>query len=268
MDHPIENLEECVFDYLISHKDVPKSLEEIYDDISGTTGHRCSELNSYNARYKYKHRFLSVCYNINNVYENIHKYFKHDTCFLLYSEKKKNVIPLVYNNKITNSPRLNSLEINTFNADSDEFIKYTVFNNNTTFNYSTLINENETMIELIIKRGNLTSLVHLINNNVIDLSTDYNKLINYAIKHQQYYMINKIVDLLAEQYNVKINNYKRIQQLANHYNYDDNDDDDDDMLFMSHSDKTKYYYNGIKTCTWFLIIMMCVFACGFLILSK
>ena len=264
MDHYIDNLEECVFDYLVSHKDVPKSLEEIYDDISGTTGHRCSELNTYNAKYKYRNKFLSICYNINNVYENIHKYFKNNICYLLYSEKKKNLITLMYNNKITHSPRATNSESNTFNAESDEFIKYAIFNDNS-FDYNTFINENETMTELIIKRGNLASLVHLINNNVIDLNTDYNKLINYAIKHQKYYMINKIVDLLAEQYDNKIKKYEYIQQLANQYtgkiiNYDYNDNDDnDDTEFMSHSDKTKICYDSIKTCVWFII--MCVFIC-------
>ena len=68
MDHSIDNLNDCIFDYLLSNIDKPKSFDEIYDAISGTTGHRCSELSRYNSKKKYGSYFLSLCYNLNDNY--------------------------------------------------------------------------------------------------------------------------------------------------------------------------------------------------------
>ncbi len=251
MDHPINELEGCIFDYLISHKDIPKSLEEIYTDITGLTGHRCSELRAYDATHIYKNRFASICYNINNNYKNIHKYFKNNTCFLLYSEKKNNFIPLSYSNKINNTLKPNTLESNHLvnplgknflDVNPDDFIKYTISHNNS-FNYNTLINENETMIELIIRRGNFPNVSFLIENNIVNIGVDYNKLIEFAIKHKQYFMITKIIDLLVEHnnkiYNDKIAIYK--QNYNDNFNYTinttvvENDIFDDLCAFLKYS---------------------------------
>lgn len=83
MDHTIENLDDCVFDYLASKPNTFVSIRTIYRNIMGNTGHRCSALTDSIEDRKY---FSSVCYGINNYFTNIVKRHKSGLLFLSFEK--------------------------------------------------------------------------------------------------------------------------------------------------------------------------------------
>lgn len=89
MDHSIDKLDECVFDYLSAHPDQPKSFTRIYNDISGETGHRCSELNNHVNHQRYKDKFMTICYTLDRTWKCIYKVFLTDDAipYLIFSNK-------------------------------------------------------------------------------------------------------------------------------------------------------------------------------------
>ncbi len=197
MNHDINNLDDCIFDYLVLNCDEPKSFDEIYDSISGTSGHRCSELNKYDAKKKYSNYFLSTCYGMNDNYKNIHKTFKRNVGYLMYSDKKSFDDVDVNSKKYIKST--NNFDMFDDNK-SNEIIKH-YMDSNKNFNYETYVNEEETMTEFIIKQGNLNLVKQLVNKGVINLNTDRELLINLAIKHKKYSMINNIFNLVLDENN-------------------------------------------------------------------
>ena len=88
MDHSLNELKECIFDYLLYHTDTPKYVDQIYDDISGPVGHRCSELSKIGAKRRYKDYFITTCYDMPNEYNNIQLFYKNSVCYLIYSNNK------------------------------------------------------------------------------------------------------------------------------------------------------------------------------------
>ncbi len=238
MDHDIANLDDCIFDYLVSNCDEPKSFDEIYDSISKSSGHRCSELNKYDAKKKYGNYFLSTCYGMSDNYKNVHKTFKRNVGYLMYSDNKS------FDNIDIKS---NNIPTNTFNMfdgnKSNEIIKC-YMDSTKNYNYETYVNEDETMTEFIIKQGNLDLIKQLVNKGVINLNTDRELLINLAIKHKKYSMINNIFNLVLEENNKRLglskyNNTKnsfvidademsRIMTTVNHH-------DDDETILTCYS---------------------------------
>jgi len=86
MDHPIAKLDECIFDYLVSHANQMKSIDEIFYDISGTSGHRCSKLISTpNARQI----FTTKCYTLDRHFKNVRKLFRGDQLYLIFDQDRR-----------------------------------------------------------------------------------------------------------------------------------------------------------------------------------
>jgi ankyrin repeat protein len=122
MDHKIDELGECIFDYLSSCPDCPKSLTEIYNSISGTTGHRCTELNSYPKKDIYKKKFMTECYSLDSKFDNVHKIFKKDKLYLVYSNKEKADVLTMFNSYETHIPNLYG------EMDLDAILEYVIDN--------------------------------------------------------------------------------------------------------------------------------------------
>lgn len=81
MDHALDKLDECIFDYLASNPDRFIHHRQIFEDITGETGHRCSELTDSTEDHR---RFLAVCYSMNHQYRNIRKEFHQKEIYLAF----------------------------------------------------------------------------------------------------------------------------------------------------------------------------------------
>lgn len=87
MDHTINNLDACIYDYLAYHSGNPKTLPQIYSDITSPVGHRCTDLNTPALKYEYKNKFITICYQMDTLFNDIHKIFRDDKLLLVYSKK-------------------------------------------------------------------------------------------------------------------------------------------------------------------------------------
>ncbi|QKF94610.1 hypothetical protein QKU48_gp1152 [Fadolivirus algeromassiliense] len=194
MDHPISQLDDCIFDYLTSHPDTPKSFHSMYNDISGTSGHRCSELNDPYNRSLYKNRFLTACYTLDNKYQNIHKIFKNSIPYLIFSSKSKAEIMNDYNNQ-----DLLNINSNDINIDYDSMIDYLLENLDQyeTFDFNNAqITENETLLEHIVKSGNVDKFRKIMDMYDIDLTKRINNksLIDVAFSSGNIQMLKELLE--------------------------------------------------------------------------
>lgn len=163
MDHTIDNLHQCIFDYLITRENVHVSVQEIFFHITQPFGHRCSALKKDNLQHYNK--FLSICYNMHINYKNIRKYFKYDTCYLVYSINKYD--------QLVNSQ--SSIHIpSCFSLKEEE--------NELTFTP--------------VQKDKFSNFEKLLNEQNICIDTEYQELISFAIENKHYFMIYEMVDLL------------------------------------------------------------------------
>lgn len=166
MDHDLSNLSICIFDYLVTQKDDWINIEKIFIDITGSSGHRCSHLKENHYNY-----FEAICYDLPTQYKNVNYNSGNGYKYLQYTDKKQ-------------EPKPNKTKFYTL-SDSNKFVKYS----------SHYASNKE---EALIKIGDIEGMTKMINKNKLDITTDYERLINYAIKHEQYFMINDLVKLLVE----------------------------------------------------------------------
>lgn len=206
MDHPISELSDCIFDYLTSHPDTPKNFTQLYNDISGQTGHRCSELNNMYNKNLYKNRFMAECYTLDNKYKNIYKIYKYDIPYLIFSTKlKQDVINHEtstgnYNNHLVND------ESDTYynSSDLDDMIDYLLENNNEGSTYTNLLfDQDQSILQYIVRTNKIDKLRKLMDLYDIDLTHHSNgkTLIDIASDNGN---INLLKELLDYQYNKKV----------------------------------------------------------------
>jgi len=125
MNHSIEKLDDCIFDYLVYHVDKPRSFSQIYNDITKDTEIRCLELNNRNKREIYKRRYMTTCHILNQRFEKIHKIYRNDVPYLVYSEKENSIDEIV--NDFSNNNIFDDYDINNF--DFNELLNYIINDN-------------------------------------------------------------------------------------------------------------------------------------------
>lgn len=162
MDHTLTNLNICIFDYLVTQeKGTWINLEKIFVDITGSSGHRCSELKENHYNY-----FEAICHELPNQYKNVNYNGSSGHKYLQYTDKQQE----------PNKTRFYTL------SDSNKFVKYSS-------HYAT--NREESLI----KAGDIGGITKMVHKNKLNILEDYERLINYAIKHEQYFMISDLVNL-------------------------------------------------------------------------
>lgn len=106
MDYKLSELSDCVFGYLAANPDEAQSLTNIWNHVTGETGHRCSTLNQTNT--KHKKLFLATCDTLDNNYQNIYKFYKNGVFYIMYSDRS----PEVVHNEISNYYDINKNNTN------------------------------------------------------------------------------------------------------------------------------------------------------------
>jgi hypothetical protein len=165
MDHDLSNLNICIFDYLVTQqKGTWVNIKKIFLDITGPSGHRCSALKETHYNY-----FEAICYDLPSQYKNVNYNGSNGYKYLQYTDKPQE----------SNKTKFYTL------SDSNKFVKYS----------SHYASNKE---EALIKAGDIDGITKMINKNKLDIIVDYERLINYAIKHEQYFMITDLVKLVVD----------------------------------------------------------------------
>lgn len=231
MDHPISQLNDCIFDYLTSYPDMAKSFTQIYNDITGSTGHRCSELNDPSFRALRKNRFITTCYTLDNEYKNIHKIFKSGTPYLVFSSKPKADVAMQFNlQDLTDSDVMPS----SCPVDYDGMIDYLLENTDQfdDFDFNNAqMTETETLLQYIIKTNKLEQFRKIMSLYDIDLKQQINgkslidfvlecgnvSLLKELLEHQHNKNVTELSTSLSnvKKLNTRLSNNNRILQLKN-----------------------------------------------------
>jgi len=215
MDHKIAELDTCVFDYLVSHPDEPKSFTQIYNEISGTTGHRCSELQHQFNRQKYKDLFMTICYTLDNKWDNIHKIFINDKPYLLFSNRPRSEVMTEFQGISHN----NSIFIDTVNPlEYDNIIDYMIADDDThpEFNFVDDLNIDGNILQYLVKKNKIDKLKKILELYDINLNEKVNgkTLLDFAIENNYTEMVKELMNQeLQNQKNEYEANIKELKKL-------------------------------------------------------
>jgi len=220
MDHKIEKLDECIFDYLTFNKDVIKSVYTIYNDITQDTGHRCTELRNPDMRDIYRKKFMATCYQMSDKYENIHKLFKNNRLFLVYSNLTAGEVVKKYGGEILD---INSslLEEEFKKIDRSSLVDYLIDNDNELNKLvpdTYFTEDNDTMLHIIARHNKWNEFKKLVKNYYPDLETRnrYNLTpIDVALECGNAKILYEMVKYKYEDQISKLNNEDRQVRMLN-----------------------------------------------------
>jgi regulator of replication initiation timing len=190
MDHSIDNLNICLFSYLASIPDSPKSFIQIFNDITGETGHRCSELNDPVLRNANKNKFMISCYSLDNEYDNIHKIYKNDVVYLVYSDNLKVEVMVQFDQYHNDISLDTSLGIGDMNNIVDSLVGHKI-------DLTTPIDNS--ILEYLVRNGEHAKFKKLCD--IYEIDFDFDKLIKLALEH-------KSIDILKELYECQLKEQK------------------------------------------------------------
>ncbi len=114
MNYSIKELDDCIFGYLTTVSNQPKSLMEILRNITGSTGHRCEVLSKDFDNPTLKKKFFEACDTLDNNFKNIHKFYKHGMFYLMYSDKSPEEVNL--------EQYYNDINYDSHNGDLNDFV--------------------------------------------------------------------------------------------------------------------------------------------------
>jgi len=201
MDHKIEELDACIFDYLSSHPDIPRSFTQIFNDISGSTGHRCSQLMDLSNRKKYRDLFITTCYTMDNKWKNVHKIFKNDVPHLVFSTKSRSEVMLEFNNTKFYTDTYNGempYMLDTDIIEIDSAIDYMLDNDDMPydFDFSLQLNPNENLVQYLVKKNKLDKLKKVLELFDVKLDEKFNgkTLVDTAIESGNIEMVKELME--------------------------------------------------------------------------
>jgi len=202
MDHSIEELDVCVFDYLCANPETPKTFSQIYNAISGEVGHRCSVLQDQYNRTKYKDKFMTICYTLDTKWDNIHKLFLTNDAIphLVFSSKPHYE---VINNCNIKSDLYDTIDTN----DLDNVITYMI-HNHSQIDYR-LIDNN--LMQYLVGKNKTDELSDVLKMYTVDLS-DVDKLVDITVINNNAKQVKILLDKKMESSNLLLeNNIKQLE---------------------------------------------------------
>ena len=175
MNHTLDKLDECVFDYLALNMDKPVSVVKIFADIRCNTGHRCDELTNGYDDWIY---FLSVCYCLDATYD-VTKLHLDGKLHLVLQKDKDNL-------SIVRSGYDESSYNNTYWNDGYNFPKIIdhickngkIYSFNNEY-YAKLFNASDTLLHLLVRCDKYDELTELLNTKMVN--TDAKNAFGYPL---------------------------------------------------------------------------------------
>ena len=172
MDHPLNQLEDCIFDYLASHANKLVPIEDIYFDITRTEGHRCSQLVS---RHDAKEYFISKCYTLDRNYKNIRKLFKGTHLYLVFDQDKR-YENTKYDESIFRDVPISNNNYSNWNVDPgnvvDYMFDYTSFGDYNRSYFANLFDQRDTILHILVKNNNTEKLQEILKYNDVDIDCE------------------------------------------------------------------------------------------------
>jgi len=156
MNHSIDNLDDCIFDYLAARPGVPVHISQIYDDITKDVGHRCSDLNDTNNKDSYRKRFTTVCYIVNSTFPDIHKLFVGDELFLVFSDKPH--ADVVREFRLHETPKPSKSNKYTVDSAIDHLLEYNNYYYTFDFDMNSTFTEDDPIIHIIVRKDRQETL--------------------------------------------------------------------------------------------------------------
>jgi len=212
MDHTLDELDACIYDYLAGHPNEPKTFMEIYEDISGTMGHRCSALQNMSNKIRYQDQFIVTCYSIEKTYNNVYKVFKQNLPYLVFSLKPYDEAVCDLNIAYSDAP---SYELNTMKIDTMVDSLVTYMKRVADDNYVKLDIDSH-LLQYLVCNNDTCKFKKLLDAFYIDVNMEINgkTLVAYALENNHAAMVKLLMDekllQLQSKCNVENNEVKKL----------------------------------------------------------
>lgn len=196
MDYPLNELDSCIFNYLICHADEPRSMVRTYNDLIGEEGHRCCELKNPAKREHNKYYFITVFHSIANKFENIQKIYKDNKPYLMFStstvlsNKSNTESPLTDFSSLLSCDRDVNFRIECF----DDFIDYLINNSQKDFNLTELLYNGESVLQYLVKHNDTKKLKYVLSNYDVNIDNNYDMLVKSAIEINNAKILKELLD--------------------------------------------------------------------------
>jgi hypothetical protein len=169
MDHELNKLDECIFDYLACNADRQVSLPTIFNDIRRQTGQRCEQLTD---SYRHRQYFLSTCYSLNRNYKNIRKLFRRGKLYLMFQKDKLdqdvNMKDYDYNESIYDHHYWK--DDYTLEKLIDYMCEDSIFDDFEDLYFSKIFDEYDTIVHLLVRYNKLETLENLIKFHNVNIN--------------------------------------------------------------------------------------------------
>ena len=164
MDHTVAKLDECIFDYLASHANQMKSMDDIWGDITSSKGHRCSQLASQPNRTRL---FIAKCYSMDRDYKNVRKLFRGNKLYLIFDTDNRYE---TYDESIFKDVPLNP---SIWDIDAGHAVDY-LFDGTDIDDYAgpymtNKFNGQETILHILVRRNDVERLKQLLKHPNIEI---------------------------------------------------------------------------------------------------
>lgn len=167
MNHSLNHLDDCIFDYLALNADRPIPLAKIFEDIRSGSGHRCNELTDSSNHRRY---FLSTCYSLDRNYTNIKKIHRNNRLYLVFQKAKNdtNFDPSAYNDALGETGYWRD-EYNLRNI-VDYMCDNSMLNDFDDNYYSNKFDDSDTLLHLLVRYNRYDELENVLRNHNVDLN--------------------------------------------------------------------------------------------------
>lgn len=172
MNHSLNNLDDCVFDYLALHADQPVSLVKIFNDIRSGSGQRCNELTD---SANHRQRFLAVCYSLDRSYKNIKKIHRNNKLYLVF-QKDRNDNDIFDNSSFNDQQYDNTWKEEYHVKDIIDYLcDNSMLADFDTNYYTNMFDQSETLLHLLVRYNRYNELEKVLQSGKVDLNKKNNK---------------------------------------------------------------------------------------------
>jgi hypothetical protein len=170
-EYTMDKIGECIYSYLLSYPNEPKTIYTIYNDI----GEDCPELHNFKNKEINKEIYKTECATLDNKYTFIHRVVIKDRIHLMFSEKKENLIFKKYD---TDEYEIDEKEF--YEIDHCKNIQRMISNieEYPDFDPNKLIDTTDNSFHYACRKNNIQLVNNLLNNFDINIKESNKELTN------------------------------------------------------------------------------------------